>query len=407
MEPVRATPWRKGVGFQAVALAASTGVSQLIVAVLYIWTARSAGPADFGLLVAGIALGTASVGFLDFGTNSLWTRELATGRMGRADHGARLVGKALAATMLAGVWALAALFFIPWPYVWIAAPIALSSLLNQSFQVSLRGIARGDLVSVSILGDRIIALLVFSVLILCGIPAMQALWISLTVGSITAALSGWLLTPAKRRPILKWTMKTNPWASAGHYGLANVALSAQSLDTPIMTAVSGASTAGVYGAVARWTQPMGMLANAFSSAAAPHMARADTGAEAWKHIRRSIWLPITAMAACIFIVTTAPFLVDTLIGEEYRDSVAVLQVLALGTIPAIVNQPLFIFLQARGLDRPVSFVTLAVVFVQLALVAILSGLLGALGAALAAATSQIILLLGLSVLVKTTAGKFK
>ncbi|MFF1881321.1 lipopolysaccharide biosynthesis protein [Pseudarthrobacter sp. NPDC058196] len=394
---------RKGVGFQAIALASSTGLSQLIVALLYIWTARSTAPADFGLLIAGIAMGTAAVGFVDFGTNSMWTRELATGRMEPFEHGRRLSGKLIVTAALATIWVLSTLHFMPATYAWVAGPVAMSTLLNQSFQVSLRGEARGDLVSLSILGDRLMALAAFAALTLTGSPAVQSLWISLTAGSLVATLSGWFLTPAEKRPILRLSRNTNPWLAAGHYGLSNVAFSAQSLDTPIMTAVSGASTAGVYGAVARWTQPMGLLANAFSSAAAPHMARAETTAAAWNHIKRSVWLPATAVLTCIIIAATAPFLVNVLIGNQYEESVHVLQVLALGTIPAIVNQPLFVFLQARGLDKSVAFLATSVVFVQLALVAVLASVLGALGAAVAAAGSQLVLLLGLGILTRKLA----
>ncbi|WP_211879769.1 glycosyltransferase [Pseudarthrobacter albicanus] len=390
---------RKSVGFQAIALAASTGTAQLVVALLYIWSARSAGPESFGVLVASIGIGTAAVGFLDFGTNSYWSREVAIGRMSLDLLGRRIASKIVFAAMLATAWVLICLWFIPGTFLWIASPIAFSSLLNQSFQVSLRGIARGDLVSFSILSDRLVALLAFGAMVLGGVSIIDCLWLSLTLGSLWAAVSGWLLTPAGARPLLRLDLTTNPWKSAGHYGLANVAFSAQSLDTPIMTVFGGPTAAGIYAAVARWTQPMGMLANAFSSAAAPHMARATTGVEAWHHVKRSIWLPAAAILACLCIAVASPILVLLLIGGAYGDSAAVLQILALGTIPAIANQPLFVFLQARGLDKPVSFLAMINVVVQLGLVAILSAYMGAIGAALAAAVSQLVMLVGLITIV--------
>ena len=97
-EPVPAQPpGRRGVGTQAMALAASTGIAQILVAVIYVVAARDSAPAQYGLIVAAIALGVVAAGFLDFGTNTLWVRELATGRMSAEQFGARLLGKLLIA----------------------------------------------------------------------------------------------------------------------------------------------------------------------------------------------------------------------------------------------------------------------------------------------------------------------
>lgn len=387
---------RQGLGFQAVFLAGSTGLAQVVVAVLYIWAARTAGPEMFGLLVAAISMGAAAAGFLDFGTNSYWARELATRRMEVGELGQRMAAKLAVAGVLSILWVLAFLCLFPTKYLWVAAAVGFSTVLNQSSQVGLRGIARGDLVSVSILCDRVVALAIFSALSLFGISVLHSLWLSLTAGSLAAAACGWILTPRAARPRLQLRTSTNPWASARHYGLANVAVSSQSLDMPILTAMAGPAAAGIYGAVSRWTQPMSLLANAFSTAAAPHMARAGSGAEAWQQVKRSVWMLAVAIGICCGMVAAAPFLVDVLMGDQFEQSIVVLQVLAIGMIPAIVNQPLFVFLQARGMDKPVSVMVGSTVLLQLLSVAVLSSSMGAFGAVIASALAQVILLIGLS-----------
>jgi O-antigen/teichoic acid export membrane protein len=341
-------------------------------------------------------MGAAAAGFLDFGTNSYWARELATRRMEVGELGQRMAAKLAVAGVLSILWVLAFLCLFPTKYLWVAAAVGFSTVLNQSSQVGLRGIARGDLVSVSILCDRVVALAIFSALSLFGVSVLHSLWLSLTAGSLAAAACGWILTPRAARPRLQLRKSTNPWASARHYGLANVAVSSQSLDMPILTAMAGPAAAGIYGAVSRWTQPMSLLANAFSTAAAPHMARAGSGAEAWQQVKRSVWMLAVAIGICCGMVAAAPFLVDVLMGDQFEQSIVVLQVLAIGMIPAIVNQPLFVFLQARGMDKPVSVMVGSTVLLQLLSVAVLSSSMGAFGAVIASALAQVILLIGLS-----------
>ena len=65
---------------QALALALGSGAAQVLVAVLYILTARNMQPNEFGLVVTAIALGMAGAGFVDLGASSYWIRELASGR---------------------------------------------------------------------------------------------------------------------------------------------------------------------------------------------------------------------------------------------------------------------------------------------------------------------------------------
>lgn len=389
---------RRGVGAQSIALAGSTALAQGIVAVLYVVGARNASPETFGLIVAAVALGTAAAGFVDFGTNSLWIRELATGRMGAEAHGRRLVGKVVFTILLGMMWVGVSVILFPGALYWTAAPIAVATVLYQSLQVPLRHLARGDLVSLTILVERVAALLAFSVLILAGVEAVHCLWFSLVTGSVAAGVMALMLTPRIARPVLRIDLKENPWASAGHFGLANMALSAKSLDTPLMASFGGPAAAGIYGAVSRWTQPMGLLANAFSSASAPYMARASSAAAAWNHVKRTLWLPAVAILACVVVAALAGPIVDLLIGRQYRESGLVLQILAIGTIPAIINQPLFMLAQARRLDKPVSVLVVATVLAQLGFVALLSVPLGAVGAALAAAGSQVVLFVSLAVL---------
>jgi O-antigen/teichoic acid export membrane protein len=366
----------------------ATGIAQLTTAGMYIVAARGVLPEQFGPVVSIIALATAIVGFVDFGTNSLWVREIARGALPPRFLGERILAKLGLALVAGALWC--AVVLIAWPsgQYWAVAPISLSLLANQTAQVPLRGIGRADLAAVAVLCDRITGAVVMLLLVVLQVNPPTALWVALVCGSAMATVCAWRLAPRHARARFTPYRWVNPWSGAGFYGVSNLATSAQSLDLSVMSAFGGPAIAGVYGAVNRWTQPLGLLVGAFSSASVPFVARADSWKEAWNHIRSAAWLPIAAILSCLAVFFLSPVLVTILIGSRYSNSVPVLQILALATIPGIINQPLAGFLQALRLDRAVAIIMTTNVIVVLALIAVLSALFGAPGAATAALVTQ-------------------
>lgn len=381
------------VGLQAVLLAGATGVAQVLVAVIYILTARSTDPSSYGAIVTAIAIGTAAAGLIDFGSNALWTREAASGRVSSTDLGARISGKLLAAAALAVVATVVLLLLAP-AYA-PAGAVLVAVLLGQSMLVPLRALRRGETVALLLLVERVAAVAIFGLLAVAGAPATDALWVSITIGTLLLAAAAHRLTPRAARMHFFAERPRNPWAGAGHYGVSAVAASAQQLDLPTLALVAGPAASGLYGAVNRWTQPLQLLSTAFSSAAAPFLAQSDGWGHARRLVMRASWMLFLAVAACALLALCAPVVVPVLLGEQYEGSVAVLQWLAWGTIPAIFNQPIATALQSRRYDHFVSIPWLSCVVVQLGLIVLLAPTLGALGAAIAFAVLQTLLLFAL------------
>jgi len=403
--PARRTGARttRSLGTQAVALAAGTAVAQVIVAVMYVLTARDAGPASYGQLAAAIALGGSAMGFFDFGTSSYWIRERASGRMDVDDFSARVTKKiAIASFLFVVALAVCVVWF---PSFIPACAIFLAGTAGQAALVPLRAARRGEIVALLSITERASALAVFLLLLLCGVDQLDALWISLVAGTLIMGAAAYLSARDAGRASFLWRRRSNPWSGAKFYGLSSVASSGQQLDLPVLTAVAGASTAGIYGGVNRWTQPMGVLATAFSSASAPFIAHAQDWKTTRRMVTRASWLLILAVGVCIALALSAPWIVALLLGPEFATSAPVLQWLAVGTIPAILNQPLAAALQARRYDHLVAGVYLGSVVVQLGLVAWLGLALGALGAALAFFILQILMLVSLSTCVAVAVRK--
>lgn len=368
------------VSSQAIFLASASAGAQVIVAIMYILTARGSDPAIYGQTVTAISIGMATVGFIDFGTNQLWVRELASERRTVADLSRSVSGKlAIAAGVgLIGGLALLALR----PALASAAVIFLAGIVSQTMLVPLRAARRGERVAALLLLERLMALVFFAVLTRVGFEPTFALWVSLACGTTLLAAATISVTPLRSR-FRAQLPNSNPWKGSAHFGASTIAASAQQLDLAVLGAMAGPTAAGIYGSVNRWTQPMSLLANAFSVASTPFVARAGTWTEARRDLARASWILAVAIAVCAVVILAAPMLVSFLLGAAYMDAVPVLQWLAAGTMAAVLNQPLASSLQARHYDRAVGIGFLACAALQLSLVALLAPTLMATGAAIA------------------------
>jgi O-antigen/teichoic acid export membrane protein len=387
---------KRSLGTQAVVIALSTGVSQVILAVLYLVAARSAGVESYGSVVAAVAAGLATFGLLDFGTDALWVREIAAGRLDPSEYSRRAVSKLAIILVTAVLWAVVIGLLFTSTLYWLSGFFAFAQGLSQTVQTAVRASGRAELAGGAILIDKGVAALVFFGLWLGGADVLVALVLGLLAGPVASGIASnalflgdWKLRPRLRRPV-------NPWQGSHSFGIANAAVTARSYDVTLTQAFGGSLAAGTYGAVNRWTQAIELLSSAFSSASAPYMASAPSARAAIRHLRSAMWLPLLAILASVVGIVIAPVLVSFLLGDAYAGSATVLRILAAGTIVSNVNQPLFVFLMARGKDRKGAASLSTGMGITLVLVAVLSPGLGASGAAIAYVCGQAVLLLMLA-----------
>ena len=343
-------------------LAAATGISQIVLAGMFVVAARLSSPAEFGLIGTAYALSLVGASVVDFGTNALWTRELVASRMTTDDLRARACGKLSVALIVAGVMIVVLHLALPGSVLALAGPLLVGTTVAQTAQVPLRARLRSDLVGVVTVVDRLAALVVFGCsLFIPGVDVVVALAIALCCGLALDAFLALRFDHAPQRLV----RPRNPYSGARHYGLMTLALNAQSLDIVAIGALGGPIAAGLFAAVNRWTSAMGLLVTAFSSATTPFVASAGSLRKALPQLKAALWMPCGAVLCCVVMALTAPWAVELLLGAQYSGSAAVLQILALGVIPAVAAQPLATYLQALGHDRIVGATLSVVIVVQL------------------------------------------
>lgn len=386
---------RRSVSTQTTLLSLGTAISQAITAILFIVTARTSHVEVFGLVATSIAGGIVAAGLLDFGFNSLLTRELASGRVSMTSFNSRAKSKLLIGLFVSVLWFASTIQF--GIYQAASSLVFLSVLTFQTVLVPLRADSRSFPITMLFILERTSAMTLFFALTSLGIVHVQSLIIALLTGTCIASSSA-LMILAKaeknedKRKGLAW-----PWHGTKGYGLSSFANSMQQLDLPLLAAFAGPTMAGIYASVSKWTQPLGIVANAFATAATPFIAKSSSTRAAIQDVKKSFWLILLACCGSAFMIPLAPFIVDLLLGKAYAGSVEVLQLLAFGTIPAILNQVLATGMQARSYDRQVAIISISGVALQLLLIIFTSSYGGAMAAAFAYCTLQLGILITLAI----------
>ncbi|KIC59369.1 lipopolysaccharide biosynthesis protein [Microbacterium hominis] len=375
---------------QTVFFAGSTGIAQLATICIYVLTARLSSVAEYGGVVSSVALAMTIAGFIDFGSNSLWVREISAARKAATEFSGAALTKGIIAAAVAAMWAAVAALAGLSVGAAIAGTIVFAVVVSQSSAVPIRGALETHMLSVGVIVDRIIALVVYFALLASQVAPAVAMVVGLAAGPIAGALTNASITRPLER-LRAWSVPANPWHGARYLGLASIAVSAQSMDTPLLTSIAGADASGIYGSVSRWTQPMGLLSSAFATTVGPFIAQAGTVRRAWLALRRAMWLPGLAIAICGLIAALAPVLVPLVLGARYADAVPVLQLVALAALLSVLAQPLFTTLQYLSKERVAARLLGCAVAIQLLLIALLGSSMGALGAALASVSSQLII----------------
>lgn len=383
---------RRSLNVQALALLFGSVTAQLVVASLYILTARSMRPDEYGLVITAISLGLAGAGFADLGANAYWVRELASRRITQDDLDARISTRFLIILFVATFGVVAAVLIDP-VFV-VTGVLLLTASTVQTVLVPLRAAQRSDSVGWLVMFGRLLALVIFLGQTAVGVTPGLVLWTSLAFGDVALAVCAFAVTPAPDRLKPRLRPIKNPWSGTKWYAVTAMSTSAQQLDLPILAAISGSAAAGIYGGVNRWTQPMLVAIGAFTFAAAPFVAAERRLVALRGQMLRASWILMVVIVLSLSVFAMAPWIVVLLLGVDFRGSAPVLQLLALAMLLNAVTQPLMMVLQSRQLDHIAAAIVVGAIAAQLVAVVVLAPALGALGAGIGVLVAQVVALLG-------------
>lgn len=384
------------LSLHAILVSGASAGGQLVMLLVFAAMGREIGPADLG--VVGVAMSVAMVisGLVDFGANGLWVRDLSSRAMSELEYARRSATKILVGLAIGAVMVGVCLLVPSLREYWGAGATLFSWILTQTLHVALRAESKNVALSVSLLAERA-GLLggYFALVWLTPLRPETAFFFAYVLGAAVGAAVALLLMDANKRPRQRPASLRSAWRGARYFGIGSILINLSTLDTTIAAAVGGKLVAGLYTGVNRWTQPIMLASNTFTTLLVPVAARARDMNDVWQRIRSTLWLPAGGAALCLLMALVAEPLVLWIMGPAFADSVPVLRWLAAAVAVVSINQPLAGLLQARGHERRVAAVLMVSVPVRLLLLVPLVHLLGAPGVGLAFFVAELVLLAGL------------
>jgi O-antigen/teichoic acid export membrane protein len=323
----------------------------------------------------------ASVGLsmlLDFGSSMNWTRQLA--RLGdiaafRSWLARRSFLQSLACIFLAlVVWQSGLFPGLPRFAAMILFMQSLTATVASGALASVRAFRTPALASthLAVGNTAFLAFVLFN-------PA-HSLVLSASIGATVSWLLSSTLAMYATRSVATADLiprLRNPWAGASGFGWFGVAIALQSFDLLVITHVAGQAQAARLAAVSRWIQPILLLPAGYVASIFPVLAGASSDEDARMRGRSGRWVVAGVAAICLLVTVAAPAAIRILIGPAYADSVGLLRLLAMWCVVVAANQPLIVFLQARGQQRFLALATLSLVITGLCCTYFLSVRIGA------------------------------
>jgi O-antigen/teichoic acid export membrane protein len=393
---------RKGLRFQASSKLAAETFGRLLQFAFIYAAQRILGPANYGIVTYGLAVGVVLAPVTDLGMQLIVTREIA--RDERA--AARLAGIGFTLKLILALCAVGLLLPIslqrPANAVLATFLLGLSIIaasFAEYFGYVFRGLQRVELDAALTLLQRLLVV-AFGCVALLYFASVNSVAVAYWLGGTLAAALGYLwlrrrfFTPvlkAKRSEVWALLRQALPLGGAILFSIAYTRTAIFLLD-----ALNNSTVVGEYGVALRLTEPLALIPAAIMAAVFPALTHtlAQHGYAATRALRLKTigWLALAGSAIALGGWFCGPWLIHFLYRDQYAGSTLPLQILALAALPTFINYALTHFLVAVRQQRLNFAVNVVIFFLNLALCLWLIPRFGPGGAAVAAVLSEILLL---------------
>ena len=310
----------------ALALGISTVLSQLLMAVFLWLGAQSASVSAFGHFLALVALATMASALADFGSNSAWIVKYSRGEISLHEW-CHLAFSKLTLSISIVIFLAPIQLLVGLDY-WRISYLAVGLLFQQTLFSFFKVLDLNLYLAVVTLMDRVAVCLLFAI-VQFSAQHQLGLWLVQGIGPwSTAVLSYFML---RRKGLFRSTsvVLINPWRKNLAFGIQSAAFASRNFDIALVGALSPIS-AGIYGAVVKWIQPLYTTGTIFALVTTPLVAGLSDRRQTLGPLVKAAWLPAFGVCSAFAISLFAKPMVDFLLGRRYSDSAAVLQVMAPG-----------------------------------------------------------------------------
>lgn len=334
-------------------------------AIVFLLIARSLGPAEFGVVVQVVAVGTVGGALAGFGFRIKALRLQADDKSLELASAMMLIrGGSTTALALALFLAFHVVFGHDLVLVLVGVSAVVGEQLADLASAILAGLGKQRAASIMLLAYRSPAL------ILCiFLPSPYALGI----GSIMGALgSVAYLIRYWKRPRDYWS----PFRGIASYWSATIVSNLTQLDTVVIRLSMGYATVGIFGAANRLAGPLNIVNSSIVSALLPDLTNAKSHGSRAKTTRS---LAIVSVCYGTLVVACAPVagvLIERVLGSEFSGIRVIVYGIFVAAALSGVSQVLHSLLYSEGLSRAVAISITAGTFAYLILLWPLSASFG-------------------------------
>ena len=349
---------------------------------------------DFGYLATFLGVTSLAQVVLDFGVGTLVSRE----RAAKPDN--PVVAAALRFTNVSSVGLTALLLlgltgaalFISEAY-WQMLPLAVWAAAERNADTRLAvAFADGDVQInvINLLARRTAALGLFVAATALGVLPILAFSVSSALAAIGSATFAqrWVrrrVVPSREIGFSEVVRRARP------YWVTAISTQARNLDVVVVSALAGATQAGLYLTGSRLMNPLRILPASLATILLPASARTQNSA----HDLRSMVRLTVAVVAGMSVLYAAfwlavPTFVDQALGSAYVDATPVIRIIVAGLPVAATCSMLNSILQGRGRGKDVALAASSTTVACLLGVALISPFYGAIGAATALSLSFVV-----------------
>lgn len=354
-----------GVVAKVLSGAVLQGVSALVYGLATVLVARAVEPAVFGELMVGVTIALVGGDALDLGRSTALIRLQAQGGTATRHLAHRLIiskvlwSPLLLATLVGADLLISGRVHLSMLVFWFYAVLYTTW---QTLVTPARGAANLTAASSCATQERVVTLAVTA----ATLPFLgsAALPVGLTLGAATVCLRlarpGWV--EGETMTMREFTRSARPLA------VVSLTSDAQQLDVPLVAAVAGATSGGVFAAASRLIGPLSLVTTQVSLLVLARAARVVNPLT-----RRQALMIVGALAAVYvpglaFVSWQSDLIVRLLLGDKFAAGAGLLWILSVGVGLSVVAAPLIAWMQARGTSRVAAAaysVSLAVYFVVL------------------------------------------
>jgi O-antigen/teichoic acid export membrane protein len=335
--------------------------ANLLQAVNVIVLARAVSPSDIGLTSAIIGFCMVLFTVTDFGLSILITKSYAHGdhvMVASALHYTTLTTWTFGAMGLVGGLGLCAGGVFPLSLSPLIVAIAVDRCVEYRLGVPIAADLK-VIPSSSIFIRRGTQFVVFIGFMGVGVPALWAY----SLGQFLGAIVGYFQSTIFLRRLVEKATSRRPakevFSKAFPFFVKSVTTQIQVLDSFLVSAFSGAHSAGLYAAASRVTSPLNLIPWTLAASVLPHAARATPRQARDLGLRVVlVLLVLLAFGAPVGFILAEPVCV-LLYGDAYGSAGLPLAILLVGVPLAIMVAALSAILQAQGDERFVAKVGVA------------------------------------------------